>query len=212
MVGRARVVSDGRAGALYLGGRLDRLAIIPCAVANLAISYHPRLLRWTFFGILLNIALSGFVTVGLSFSVGMPDLALASIPMVTYFAFLAFRLHPLQGIVSVSPFIAFHWTLVVAAVHDGRLSSHAFWSYFLLPLIVLGLGASPAGCSSVCRARRTARSVIEAQREIIERLQRAEVQRQVAERSRGLSEAISRLADAPQTPTRLAGGDVVEGR
>jgi serine/threonine protein kinase len=54
--------------------------------------------------------------------------------------------------------------------------------------------------------------ITNAQREVIDRLQRAEVQRQVAERSRGLSEALARLSDAPRAPARLTLGDVVEER
>jgi serine/threonine protein kinase len=40
----------------------------------------------------------------------------------------------------------------------------------------------------------------------------AEVRRQVAERSRDLAQALSRLSDAPRAPSVLAAGQVVEGR
>jgi serine/threonine-protein kinase len=54
--------------------------------------------------------------------------------------------------------------------------------------------------------------IVAMQGEIIDRLHRAEVQRQVAERSRGLSEALARLTESPRPPTRLGPGDVVEER
>jgi hypothetical protein len=190
------------------------LVPMPAIVITLALSYRPRFIRWTLRGIVLANMLAGLTAVALCFwAIFMPELSSAAAGLVAFFAFTIFRLVPLQAVVAVVPYIAFNQLLLVEAARAGRMSigSTVLYSTYTLIASLSGLLA----CLTIDRITRGAyrqERVVAAQREIIDRLHKAEVQRQVAERSRGLSEALARLTEAPRTPARLAPGDVVEER
>jgi serine/threonine-protein kinase len=113
----------------------------------------------------------------------------------------------------VIPYGAFNQLLLVEALRAGTLS---FGTVVLSStLAVEALLSGLLACVTIDRITREGyrqERIVAMQGEIIDRLHRAEVQRQVAERSRGLSEALARLTESPRTPTRLSPGDVVEER
>jgi hypothetical protein len=190
------------------------LVPIPVIVATLAISYRPRLLRWMPRGTVLGNMMAGLSAVALCFRiVSMPELASGGVCIVAFFAFTIFKLFPLQALVAVIPYVAFNELLLVQAFRAGQLTIGpvVLNSTLAFEALVSGLLA----CVTIDRITRDGyrqERIVAMQGEIIDRLHRAEVQRQVAERSRGLSEALARLTESPRTPTRLAPGDVVEDR
>jgi hypothetical protein len=190
------------------------VAPIPVIVATLAISYRPKLIRWMPRGTVLGNALSGLSAVALcSWVISMPDLASAAVCIVAFFAFTIFRLFPLQALIAVIPYVAFHEILLVHAFRADRMSMKAVVlnSTVAIEALLSGLLA----CMTIDRITRGAyrqERIVAMQSEIIDRLHKAEVQRQVAERSRGLSEALTRLTETPRLPTRLGPGDLVDER
>jgi serine/threonine-protein kinase len=165
-------------------------------------------------GTVLGNMLAGFTAVALCFwIVSVPDLGSGGVCIVAFFAFTIFRLSPLQALVAVIPYGAFNQLLLVEALRAGTLS---FGTVVLSStLAVEALLSGLLACVTIDRITREGyrqERIVAMQGEIIDRLHKAEVQRQVAERSRGLSEALARLTETPRTPTRLAPGDVVEER
>ena len=190
------------------------LAPIPVIVATLAISYRPRLIRWVPRGTVLGNALSGLSAVALCFwIVAMPDLASGGVCIVAFFAFTIFRLFPLQALIAVIPYVAFNEFLLIQAFRAEQMGLKAVVlnSTLAFEALLSGLLA----CMTLDRITRSAyrqERIVAMQGEIIDRLHKAEVQRQVAERSRGLSEALTRLTETPRMPTRLGPGDLVDER
>jgi hypothetical protein len=190
------------------------VAPIPVIVATLVISYRPRLIRWVPRGTVLGNALSGLSAVALChWIIAMPDLASGGVCIVAFFAFTIFRLFPLQALIAVLPYVAFHEVLLIQAFRAEQMSIKGVVlnSTLAFEAVLSGLLA----CMTLDRITRSAyrqERIVAMQGEIIDRLHKAEVQRQVAERSRGLSEALTRLTETPRAPTRLGPGDVVDDR
>jgi hypothetical protein len=190
------------------------LLVMPAIVGTLAISYRPGRIRWMLRGTVLANMIAGLVGVEHCFwTASMPEVASAAVCIVAFFAFTIFRLLPAQAVVAVVPYLALNEWLLIDALYAGRMSFGATVVYSTLMFI--GFLPGLFACVTIDRITRGAyrqERIVAAQRKIIDRLQQAEVQRQVAERSRGLSEALARLAEAPRAPTRLAPGDLVEER
>jgi hypothetical protein len=190
------------------------LVPIPVIVATLAITYRPKLIRWMPRGTVLGNMLAGLSAVALCFGiVSMPELASGGVCIVAFFAFTIFRHLPSQALVAVVPYVAFNEFLLVQAYQAGTIGIGpvVLNSTLALEALLSGLLA----CVTIDRITRDGyrqERIVAMQGEIIARLHKAEVQRQVAERSRGLSEALARLTETPRAPTRLAPGDIVEER
>jgi len=206
--------------AIAIPDRLTRaltqmlLAPIPVIIATLVISYRPRLIRWVPRGTVLGNALSGLSAVALCFwIVSMPDLASGAVCIVAFFAFTIFRLFPLQALIAVIPYVVFNEWLLFRAFRADQMSIKEVVLNSTLAFEALASGL--LACMTLDRITRGAyrqERIVAMQGEIIDRLHKAEVQRQVAERSRGLSEALTRLTETPRMPTRLGPGDLVDER
>jgi hypothetical protein len=123
--------------------------------------------------------------------------ATAITTVIGFFGFAICRMLPSQAALAVFPYFALNQWLLAKAFAGGRLASGTLIMDSALE--VVGFSSGMIVCAILDRTLRTAfrqERIVEAQRAIIDRLQRAELQRQVAERSRGLSEALSRLSGA----------------
>jgi hypothetical protein len=190
------------------------LVPVPVIVATLAITYRPKLIRWVPRGTVLGNMLAGFTAVGICFWIAsVPELGSGGVCIVAFFAFTIFRMPPLQALVAVIPYAVFNQVLLVEALRDGTLS---FGTVVIsTTLAVEALISGLLACVTIDRISRDGyrqERIVAMQGEIIDRLHKAEVQRQVAERSRGLSEALARLTETPRAPIRLSPGDIVEER
>jgi hypothetical protein len=183
-------------------------------LAALAFSYRPRFVRRMLPATMLANIAAGLACAIIFFSLlGWPELTTAGMCIVGYFAFTIFRLLPRQAVVAAIPsFAFFEWQLAHAfAANTIGLGTLIMCTTAVAIAFTSGLMA----CGTIDRISRNAyrqERIVAMQREVIDRLQRAEVQRQVAERSRVLSEALARLTDAPHTPARLTPGDLVDER
>lgn len=183
-------------------------------IAAIAISFRRRLLHWMLRTAALASAVSGLSSLAVCWlALSMVEFGIMGTLLCSFFAFAILRLLPVQAGLAAAPyFLCTEWMLVDVFAAD-RLD----WSALVLYSVVLWFTflAGLIACVTVDLVNRGAyrqERIVEAQREIIDRMQRRELQRQVAERSRGLSEALSRLTDTPRTTTRFAPGDIVEER
>ena len=190
------------------------LLVMPVITAALAISYRPRLVRWMPAATMLANSMAGLVNAAICvWLLSWPDLATGSTCLIGFFGFTIFRLLPWQAAIAVLPYFAFtEWQLIQGFL-EKRLTLGTLGMDTLLVLVSFSSGLlASLTIDRISRSGYRQERIVASQREVIDRLQRAELQRQVAERSRGLSEALSRLADTARAPTRLAPGDVIEER
>ena len=199
--------------ALVLG------VLMPVIVAALALSYRPRLVRWMVVTTVLANMFAGLVAVGAGYWLfvgsfdSIPQFATACTILIGFFGFAIFRLLPRHATLAVLPYFALNVWLYAGELVHGRASIGTFVLYTVIELTAFVSGL--LACVTLDRISRGSyrqERIVQAQRELIDRLQRAEVQRQVAERSRDLSQALVRLADGPRAPARLAAGDLIEDR
>jgi hypothetical protein len=207
------------------------LVIVPLITFCLAITYRSAWLKWMLPVVAVTNATAGVVVVVLCLWVRRLDVAMAGTIIATYFGFTIFRMRTGQAAASTAAYgILFHLALFeeLAAGRVG-LGIALPYSVSVLMAFVTGLLV----CALLDRSMRQAyqqERTIEAQRLAIDRertraaalqaeatarelaLLNAEVRRQVAERSRDLAEALSRLSESPHLPSALVPGNVVEGR
>lgn len=207
-------VRIARPDAFAAAAKLVLLLPMPLIAAAVFMSYRRQFLNWMLPATLLASMVAGFVSVQVfCVQLSMVELGTAATCILGFFGFAILRLLPLQALVAVTPYFLFNqWVLA-----HGFAAHRVDWSGLLLYSILLWLAflAGVMVCLTIDLVNRGAyrqERIVAAQREVIDRLQRAELQRQVAERSRGLSEALSRLTDAARYPTQLGPGDVIDGR
>ncbi len=190
---------------------------MPVIVAALVISYWPRRLRWLLPCTSLANAVAGLAYLLLVVRINsLPEMALPGTVLIAFFGFTIFRMLPSQAVLATLPYVGLcQWFLVRAFLEapPGRVA----FGDFLTSSILLGATfvTGTLACMTIDRIARSGyrqERIVDAQREVIDRLQEAELKRQVAERSRVLSEALSRLGDGPTTSAHPAAGDLVEGR
>lgn len=187
---------------------------IPVILFSLGTTYRRRMRAWVQPSTALANAVAGLTIVGLSFGLfGVGWLGMVGTVVVAFFGFTVFRLPTWLAMVAVAPYVVLNQVLMAASYSTGRVSLFELTIGSVIPAItfVTGTQVSVIGEQISRKAYRQER-IIDAQRELIDRLQRAEVQRQVAERSRDLSYALLRLTDAPSAPSRLLPGEIIEGR
>jgi hypothetical protein len=201
----------------HLAAKVDAEVLIvsaPAILATLYISYRPRLIGWLLPATLLACMLDGLTGIVIcDWNVSIPELGGAAVCVVGFFGFTIFRVLPAQALLAVSPFFGLHEWFLVRSFQSGSMTGGVLVMNSCV--VVVAMLSGVLACANIDRISRGAyrhERIVEAQHEVIERLQRAELQRQVAERSRGLSEALSRLSHAPPAPTALAAGEVVEER
>ena len=201
----------GKAAALILGFPM------PVILAALAISYWPRRLRWLLPCTSLANAVAGLTYLVLSVRINsVPEMALPGTVLIAFFGFTIFRMLPSQAVLATLPYIGLcQWVLVHTFLETppGRVA----FGNFVTSSIMLGatFATGTLGCMTIDRIARSGyrqERIVDAQRDVIDRLQEAELKRQVAERSRVLSEALSRLADGPTVSAHPVAGDLFEGR
>jgi hypothetical protein len=186
----------------------------PVLIAAVASTYRPRLIRWMLPAALVGDMLSGLTAIAIChWTLSLPELTTPAACNIGFFGFTILRLRPWQGTMAALPFFALNEWVLVEAFGAGRVSSSVLVMDTCFALVAMMAGV--VACMAIDRGSRVAyrqERIVAAQRQVIDRLQQAELQRQVAERSRGLSEALARLRDAPRVPARLQLGDIVEDR
>ena len=207
-------IGIARPDAFLRAAKLILLLPVPLSVVALAISYRADLRRWILPATLVSNMFGGLVSIWIVLvTLSMVELGTTATCYVGFFGFAILRLLPMQAALVVTPSFLLSQGLLFARFSAGRLD----WStlFATSSLLWLGFIAALMVCVVIDRVTRDTyrqERIVQAQREIIDRLQRVELQRQVAERSRGLSEALSRLTDAPRAAARLAPGDVIDQR
>jgi hypothetical protein len=207
------------------------LLIVPLITSCLVITYYSRWSKWMLPFVALTNATAGVLVVLLCRLVARWDVAMGGTVIATYFGFTIFRMRTAQAAASTAAYaILFHLALL-GEVAAGRVGLAIALPYFVSVIMAFVTGFLV--CALLDRSMRQAyqqERTIDAQRLALEReraraarlqteatarelaLLNAEVRRQVAERSRDLAEALSRLTGAPHAPSVLVPGSVVEGR
>jgi hypothetical protein len=194
--------------------KLALLLPTPFIVAGVALSYRPRFIQWMLPTVMVANLVAGLATVAIvCLNLSMVGLGTTATCIQGFFGFAILRLLPTQAVLATAPYFLFDQGILISECASGRLETSALvlnsvllWIAYMAGLMVC------VTLDVVTRVTYRQGRIVEAQREVIDRLQRAELQRQVAERSRGLSEALSRLSDAPRTPMQFAPGHVIEER
>ncbi|MBA3394669.1 MAG: serine/threonine protein kinase [Deltaproteobacteria bacterium] len=189
----------------WIGG-----VVLPAIIGTLAVSYRPARQRWMLPLTAAVNTVSGLTCVWLCFrSVRMPEISMAATIFIAQFGFTIFRLRTVVATLGAIPYIALHELLTFQGYWTGDLDGVTTLLYSFAP--VLSLVSGVLACATIDRGSRERfrqTHIIAAQRVTIDR-ERARAD--VAERSRELSEALSRLADSG-TRGRLQPGDVVADR
>ena len=182
---------------------------IPAILATLWLSYRPRAWPWLPLLTASTNAMAGLTCVVACFwSLERPEISMAAVVLVSQFAFTIFPLRVPFALAAVLSFLCVHEVLLAMAVSSGELSTSSAWFLSLAPLLGMlsGLLANVI-VERANRARYRQTLIIETQRKTIDR-ERARAD--VAERSRELSEALTKLTEAG--PQRLSPGDLIEDK
>jgi hypothetical protein len=183
-------------------------------IAYIAITYRPALLHWMFPLWAAANTLAALVFQVICYRVAKrPDFAIGILGPGILLTFTAYGFRPNPAAAAMSLAVGVHEYFLMDAFVSGQVGYAALVAYSTIAVGSFGLGFF--SCATIDRlARSTYREerIVAAQREIIDRLQRAELRRQVAKQSRGLSEALARLSEAPHAPARLTLGDIVDER
>jgi hypothetical protein len=155
--------------------------------------------------------------------VGQPAATLATValPVLVYNIYTFFNARFIHR-VAVAWLLASAWFLVLFGLAPLSRASAIHITFWVLVAQLFGMQVSYA-TERLKRRNFLQLRIIEQERAKSERLEReaherevsalsGELRRQVAERSRGLSEALARLSETSRAPARLAIGDVIEGR
>lgn len=187
------------------------------AVLTIACTHQPRLIGWilpiTAFSALVN-GLANIVLYAWCFDLPKaPGVAAAVTWVSILFGAALYRLRPGWTLAATVPFVGLMQSITTSGFLSGRLDSNQVTqhSFTLWLTLIAGVIVSVALDRDSRRAFRRAR-IIELQRQVIERLQQAELDRQAAERARDPAEAVARLAEGPRLPARLSAGERVDER
>ncbi|HEX4456179.1 MAG TPA: serine/threonine-protein kinase [Kofleriaceae bacterium] len=186
---------------------------VPAIVAALLCTYRVRLHRLVLpLGALASLV-SGIAAVGMFASLDAPMYSSPIECITVFFTCTIFRLRPIHAALAVLPGVALNLVYQLDVFYAGTTDMMALTMSSLAPIISLICGVYV--CVVNDRNARVAyrdQRVVALQQELIDRLQKAELQHQVAARSRGLAEALARLHAASPSPVRLAIDDVVDDR
>ena len=197
------------------------LGLAPLFVAGIALTYRPWMLRWLGPTSIVYHAVGGCTFVLLGFEVmHRPDLAMAATVVSSFIGFSALRLHLAEAMLAVFPYFVIDEILMVRSGEDhGNVAA-----YTCVNLIAIVTGTIVAWTiDRTSRESYRQRRTIEAQQIVIDRerdraaelrereLERVneEVRRQVAERSREMSEALAKLS---QPTIAIEADRTIDGR
>ncbi len=193
--------------ALWIG-----LVALPPMVAVLVTTQRARLAPWMLPLSGISNATSGFTAIVLAYGVfDRPDIGVAATVLIAFFGFaLARTQRPRIAIPSVFSYIAVGMYLAFSAYSEHRIDGMTLAFYVLLPTITFLTGIQVSLMTEqISRESYRQSRIIDAQRAVIDELQKAEVQRHVAARSQDLAGALAKLANQPQ---ELAPARTIDGR
>ncbi|HEY1550010.1 MAG TPA: serine/threonine-protein kinase, partial [Kofleriaceae bacterium] len=186
---------------------------IPAIIATLVCTYRVRLHHLVLpLGALASLV-SGIAAVGMFASLHAPLYVSPIECIVVFFTCTIFRLRALDAVVAVTPGVALNLAYQIYVFHTGTTDTMALTMSSVAPIMSMICGVYV--CVVNDRNARTSyreQRVVALQQALIDRLQHAELQHQVAARSRGLAEALARLHAASPMAAPLAIDDVVDNR
>ncbi len=186
------------------------VVMIPAILATLLVTYRPSGRKRIEPMTAVTNSLAGLTCVaGAFWSIERPDVSASASIVVAQFAFTIFPMRVPIALMAVMPFIVMHEVLLGIAYRTDQLSQTSVMFYSVGPGLALisGLLANVL-IDRAARERFRQNRIIDLQRKTIER-ERARAD--VAERTRELSEALSRLT-GNGSQVSLVPGDIVDGR
>jgi len=187
------------------------VVVIPAILTTWYVTYRPKRRRWIEPLTAFTTALAGVTCVSFSYwSVDRPEISMAATIVVSQFGFTIFPLRITTALAAVIPFVLLNDVLALLAHQVGDIDGSTVLLYSLGPSLAFISGLL-ANVSIERRSRERFRQerIIEHQRSTIER-ERARAD--VAERSRELSEALSRLTESGKPLQHLKPGDVLDDK
>ncbi len=187
---------------------------VPAIVAALSCTYRARLHRYVLpLGALASLV-SGIAAVGMFASLDAPMYASPIECITVFFTCTIFRLRPIHAALAVIPGVALNLVYQLDVFYAGTTDMMALTMSSLAPIISLICGVYV--CAVNDRTARVAyreQRVVALQQEVIDRLQKAELQHQIAARSRGPGRSARAVLHAASPfPARLAIDDIVDDR
>ncbi len=189
--------------------------VLPICLGALLTTYRRSLRRWMEPTVMAANMVAGIVVVGMLTSVDAYHLqgSMTALVVASFYGFGVFRARPAQAVVGVTPYVLLEAIVLVRDRGAGRstVAGFAFDLFGLVTAYLTGLLINLVLDASWRRSYRQER-IIEAQKETITRerarsetLLKKELSHQVAERSRELGDALSRLEGTRPTALPVAG-------